>query len=559
MAPLLRIVDNPLIVSEYKGNMKSSRAYTLAMWASALAQVVLLIMAARANRHLLNQDATFLIRFASYYLDGRFDLAVSGWWGPMFSWVIAPLLRIAEEPLVAARIAMVLSALVFLFGTIRLLKSLELQPVWQVLGAWITSLATVYWSVMVIMPDLLYGGIVLLAISEMTSRRWLEGRRGPLLAGALAGMSYLAKPVGFPTSIVLVATAGVLSLVSRPGDWRAVARSVGWTVVVFLVVAAPWVAALSAKYGGLTVTTAAHANRALVSPPEVNRTYQPVLRKPAEGRFAWGEDPTEMFPDVPRWSPFAKWSYAKYQMHLSLWNGLKISEFLAGFDTLHFGLAALVWGLLVHAPWREQLRVERWRWSGAMVACISSIYVPLFAGEIRYYLAAFPLAFAAAAGMVTALTEKVPGRVSPPWLIGFVLVAFSFVEGQRGNLLNALHGLQDPVSICAGDLAVRLRAKGIAGPVAGAGDYDAPWSGEFVGVYLAFLLDQPFYGSDPHPTADHFKASGAEIIVIDRKAPAAAELSGDRGFVDLDAILFGSELEASQYPLKVFERPAVTR
>jgi len=156
--------------------------------------------------------------------------------------------------------------------------------------------------------------------------------------------------------------------------------------------------------------------------------------------------------------------------------------------------------------------------------------------------------------MVTTLTDRPQARAGVPWLIGLVLVGFSFLDAQRGYLSLALHGLKDPDAMYAGDLAGRLRGKNIGGPVAGAGDYDAAWSGEVVGLYVAFLLDQPFYGSDPHPTASAFKESGAGLIVLDRTAPVIAELAGDASFVDLDRLLFQSESEAKRYPLKVFQR-----
>src|SRR5262249_2468479 len=124
--------------------MKSWRSSLLALIAAPICQLPFLAVAARENRHLLNPDAVSFIRFASYYLNGRLDLAVCGWFGPMLSWLIAPGLRIFPDPLVAARAAMALSAIIFLAGGVRLLGSLRLPLPWVALGAWTFAVATVY-------------------------------------------------------------------------------------------------------------------------------------------------------------------------------------------------------------------------------------------------------------------------------------------------------------------------------------------------------------------------------------------------------------------------------
>jgi hypothetical protein len=539
--------------------MKSPKVSTVILLGAPICLVPLLIVAARENRHLLNPDAVSFVRFASYYANGQLDLAICGWFGPMLSWLIAPLLQVIPDPLIAVRTVMAVSALIFLWGSVRLLQNLQLPRPWVILGAWVTAVATVYWSVMVITPDLLFDGILFLAISEMVSDRWMAGWRSPVLAGGLAGLSYLAKPVGVPTFLGSVLVLGWFRILGRPGDRATVFRSVGLTVAGFLLVALPWIVTLSVKYGRPTYYTGSRIAHALVGPPEVNHGYPAMLRKPQPGRLFWGEDPTEMIPEFRTWSPLESRTYAKHQIKVILSNAEGMLTTLGQFDTLRLGLAAAILGLLVHAPWGEHLRRERWRWSGALVACACAIYLPVYAEDYRYYLVAYPFLFAAAVGVVVSLTVDVPGRLNVPRWIGFGILAVSFLSAQRSHLMEALHGLDDPFSTAAGDLAKRLSARGIRGTVAGAGDFSDFWGGEYVGLYVAFLLDQPFYGSDPHPTPEAFKASGAELIVLERKEPVVAEMANDQEFVDLDTVLFATPREAVQYPLKVFQQSGALR
>lgn len=53
-------------------------------------QTPLLFLAAQKNTHTLSADTVAYLRIAQYYSEGRFDLAVSGYWGPLFSWLSMP-------------------------------------------------------------------------------------------------------------------------------------------------------------------------------------------------------------------------------------------------------------------------------------------------------------------------------------------------------------------------------------------------------------------------------------------------------------------------------------
>jgi hypothetical protein len=113
----------------------------------------------------------------------------------------------------------------------------------------------------------------------------------------------------------------------------------------------------------------------------------------------------------------------------------------------------------------------------------------------------------------------------------------------------AVEGIQDPASIFAQVFANKLKATGIQGPIAGS----AMIVGGRTGLYVAFLLDEPWYGDEPNPTATSFKKSGAKLILLRRQSKVLAELAWDSAFRDLDERLFSSTQEASGYPLKVYE------
>ena len=136
--------------------------------AVAAGQVALAALLGWHFRHALNTDAVAYIRIASYYADGNTALAVSGYWGPLLSWLIAGFLKLGAPELIAARLAMTVSAQVFLWGCVAVFRSL-LPDRWCVIGAALAALAGAYWSALEITPDLLLAGIVALAVSRITT------------------------------------------------------------------------------------------------------------------------------------------------------------------------------------------------------------------------------------------------------------------------------------------------------------------------------------------------------------------------------------------------------
>jgi hypothetical protein len=85
-----------------------------------LGQAVLLVAAALQHLNVVNSDVVSYLRTAQHYLDGNMGLAVNGYWGPLFSWLLVPCLALGAAPLTAARIVMGVSSIVFLFGAARL-------------------------------------------------------------------------------------------------------------------------------------------------------------------------------------------------------------------------------------------------------------------------------------------------------------------------------------------------------------------------------------------------------------------------------------------------------
>jgi hypothetical protein len=405
------------------------------------------------------------------------------------------------------------------------------------------------WSVEYIAPDLLLAGLICLAVVQIVSPAWLENPRRAALAGFLWGAAYFAKAVAFPLAIIASLSFAAIWSVDGNKNRRTVLRSLAITMFVFVLMAAPWISVLSIKYHKLTFSTTAAIAHAVVGPPDVDR-YHPFGRtfhQPEPGRLTSWEDPSLM--KYNYWSPFANKEYAMHQLKLIARNLQTIVRLLCGFDVIGIGLLAMLGCVAISSPWRENLLRQRWRWAIVPVVCLSGIYLPVYVQKVdgRYFYAVYPFLWVAVAGA----TDQWIARVSRAWLrkaiVALALISFAVPPAMRA--VAAMEGLQDPASILGQMLANKLKAAGIQGPIAGS----AMIAGGRTGLYVAFLLNEPWYGDEPNPTAAAFKKSGAKLILLTRRSKTLAELDRDPAFRDLDGRLFGTVEEANEFPVKAYE------
>lgn len=509
----------------------------------AAAQAAGLALAGWHFRHALNPDGVAYLRIGSYWANGQWGLAVSGYWGPMLSWLVALLLKTGLALPAAGRIAMALSAMVFFWGCVAVFRVFELDDHWVRRGAWAAAAAGIYWSVEFITPDLLVAGLVGIAASQALRQDWLARDRVRLRAGAIFGAAYLAKAAAFPLAILFIVLTGIGALRRGRVDAATARRSTGLTLLAFGLVASPWVVGLTLKYGTPTISTTARITHALAGPPDMDR-YHPAARRfhvPEAGRVTSWEDPSNMA--YRTWSPFENWSYAVYQAEFCLRN---LAFFMGLLTTLN-----VLWPLLA-LDWLAGLAKGRRKWAEPllMAALLAAIYLPFLVKitEQRYFYAAFPFLFAAAAMRTTELAAARPQQSAVILRVG----GWAVMVAVLAPLLLAVYLVRDSIRIAgerAFDLAGRIQAAQLAGPIAGSGNLP----GGRAGLYLAFYLNQPWYGDELQPTPGDVTRSSAKLFVANRESRIATALLREPGATDLDAKLFSNLEEAKGFPLQVFE------
>lgn len=533
------------------------------------AQAVLLAVAAWRNLHQLNPDAVSYCRIAGYYAAGQWELAVTGYWGPLLSWLMVPLLKAGVAPLVAARGVMVLSGVVFLCGAVAVFRAFRLPRVALLAGAGIAAAWSVFWSVRNISPDLLMAGLASMAMAATleavltpcrrlavavsnplaseeaatASHRHGRAARCAIAAGVWWGLAYLAKAVALPWAVLVTAGFALFAACGRPGLPRELALRLGTVWLGLALVAGPWVAVLSLHYGKFTFSTTGPIAHALAGPGEESR-YHPAmvtLHQPDAGRVTQWEEPSRMA--YSHWSPFASGENFQHQLAVVARNAATLTEWLwgvrwlsgaddprgaarllPGFDLLGLSLAGVVGGAVVLFANRRRARRVWWSWAVVPVFCLGGLYLPFFvmAEDTRYFHAALPFVWVLVIGAWgwVSRRQEWARRIRPTV---FRVAVWAFLIPPLLWLGVALYGIPNSASQAAHELATQLKTGGHHGPVAGSGLLP----GGRAGLYTAFLLGERWLGDDALAGPAEFAAAGARVVVLRRDARQAGAFTSD--------------------------------
>ncbi|MCE5268535.1 MAG: hypothetical protein LLG00_11685 [Planctomycetaceae bacterium] len=501
-----------------------------------------LVLAGVNNRYQTNPDGVAYIRLGSYWASWRTDLMVSGCWGPLLSWIIAPLVKYVSNPFYAGRIAVGVSAILYSYAGYRVMRQ-SLTGFYPVLlGTSLVAAATVGWSVTQTTPDLLLSGLLSLGFTCLLTPAWVESPARQAAAGGLFGAAYLAKGVAFPTFWTVIAIVAVSTIWRAPANRRRMLLALLPTIGAFLIVAMPWLLVLSFKYGRPVVSTSAPIVHAVMRTKKLEYSHPWVQQfaMPDEGRVTQWEEPSKM--PYQYWSPFSSAANLRFQLLRIAKNVARFTVTMSSFDFFHVGMLLLVAALLWHKS-LDPLNDPYARAACAIAAMVAP-YLPLYADETRYFYCTFPFLLAANVGWATELWRN-SGRARRTNKVVAALVVLSFALVSAPAVYVECILKRDPAAPSWVALAQKVETHGLHGPIA---------ANTKAALYMATLTNQPVLGCVPNATVQDFETSGASLVVVQRNSPVAAALSNRGGFENGDAVMFASDAEAGRFPLQLFRK-----
>jgi hypothetical protein len=245
------------------------------------------------THHYVNPDGPAYAEVAARWADGAWGAAVNGYWGPLLSWLAAPLVAIGVPGILALRLVLLGGALAVLPVLRRLAHRAGATDGATEVVRLALAPFLVYTALFGLYPDVLMVAAVLWSLEFAVRSSGLRDLRWPASAGALAGVAYLARAYAVP---VMLVTLPLVALLHRWGTPRPPAPIVRrWLLVAlgtFLLVVGVWSVVLTASYGTPTTSTSAGFNAQLVAPGSAGNPYNVRgLYEPPDGEVvsAWIE------------------------------------------------------------------------------------------------------------------------------------------------------------------------------------------------------------------------------------------------------------------------------
>ncbi len=283
-----------------------------------------------------NIDGISYMRIAEHWAAGRFDEAVNAYWSPMISWTMLPFMGLGADTQLAFMLASASWASVGVAaGTYFVFRQTN-RNFFSALVVGVTVWVLCAGNLMNLTPDLLviaWTMIFAWVLTEVNDRLAVGTRRSRILAGVLLGLTcvlgYLIKQFLIPVFVVvLIGWLAVRFLALRrskrsvgtghgrrtaddpgsgtsaSGTYRQRAKPLlilpAVALLTMIVVAAPWVTALTVKYGYPTIGSSFSVNTATKLDPTAGTTTvtNSLELAPAASKNAisYGEDRTYQVP-----------------------------------------------------------------------------------------------------------------------------------------------------------------------------------------------------------------------------------------------------------------------
>lgn len=244
---------------------------------SWLTVIVLGFLQASAGRHEIQPDGVSYLDIADKYLAADWRWAISGYWSPLYSWLLALALVVVgptpawEYPLVhfVNFLVYVCAFASFEFFLRQMVRSQSEHNrasggtavvglpmwAWQILGCVLFLWCGLFLiTLSSVTPDMCVAALVFLASGLLSRIRLTSDRWGQFaLLGAVLGLAYLTKAIMFPLAALFL-VAGVFSV----GNIRKALPRVLVAASVFAIVCAPFLWALHEVKGRWTFGDSGH-------------------------------------------------------------------------------------------------------------------------------------------------------------------------------------------------------------------------------------------------------------------------------------------------------------
>jgi hypothetical protein len=319
--------------------VNSSKVYPILVLLIYLVAGLLLL---KYYRYQINPDGISYISIAQKYLAGDFHDAINGFWGPMLSWLLAPLLAVGTEPLLAAKILNLLIGAAAIIALWALSYRFEMRESIRTVILFCAVPVVLSFAFSDITPDLLVMCLLLFYLGIIFKRDYAASTKYGAVCGLWGGLSYLAKSYGFPFFISHFFIMNVLHYLRSETKEvkKKVVRNFLAGAAVFALISGVWIGLISNKYKEFTFGTSgkiAYGSVVSAGFQGLGVYWQGFLEPPNETAISVWEDPSYLLKPLPR-EKAGRWDFVKEQAKITTGLIGEIGKVFVGFSVLSIAI-----------------------------------------------------------------------------------------------------------------------------------------------------------------------------------------------------------------------------
>ena len=430
-------------------------------------------------RYQLNPDGVSYISIAQKYLSFQVKDAINGYWGPMLSWLMIPLLAMKTDPVVSANILQIIIGSLVLIQSYSLLRKLNFSLWLRTVTLDTIAIIVTFFIYRAICPDLLFLLLCLVFLNIILSGSMLTERSAGVFLGLTGAGLYLTKNFGLPFFAVSLIAYTLLYYINRENisHRSRLLKNFVSGMAIFLVLSGIWILLISVKYGHFTIGTAGEFNRGMIEGIIEHPVYHNGLIKPPDSTAVsvW-EDVSYLVIDSP--GVFVSFKAVLSVLITAGWNIIAIIKFLAMFSVL--ALPALL-AICIYLVTNYKRALYDILTSLLLILFVLFAGYALIAVDPRYIWLSQIIILAGGVRLLTILPEKfrIPKVV---YLISVVILCGSFIIRPVRETAVSINTGKDLF-----ELNEKLAGYSITGKIAS----DSDWENS---MYLSFWSGWHYYG-----------------------------------------------------------------
>lgn len=454
-------------------------------------------------RYQVNPDGISYIGIAYKYYHGNFSEAVNGYWGPLLSWLLAPLPGWIKDPLLAFRLLSIAIGWFTFWQSCLLLRKFQFSAQLFTLSAITILVMITSYVFALVTPDLLFAGICLWLVNGLIALQQSMRTKYIVQTALAAALLYFTKSYGFYFSLAVITVFFAGIFFKRTMSYWQLAKRFLICTGLFLLISLAWIICLTKKYDRFTIATAGKYNHQVFGPssPGPPMYHAGLMDPPNATATSVREDLSLVNLDPYNWGVFDSKQTILHQWKLvktNLYYGL---EALLQFSWLSFGLLFLLAYYII----KNRKTILS---SPVYPAAVAMFFLPL--GYLLLilqdrYIWAFAILLLIAG--LYALQQLLATKMKPAIISiisAFILISFAIYPVRQ---LIATKNVDKEIF----QLAQQLKEYGVKGKIASQGG----WEGS---LYLAFHLQSQYYGecksSDMTGIANELRAKNINYYLV---------------------------------------------